>query len=412
MPKRLNTSSVPFLITAAVTFGIGIYGSSYVEYMDKSGGHTWNKNIDSGRLHDHKVASVRFGVIAALIPQIWPHIYRGRWLLPVASILLIFAGAACEPDQNQLRETYITLVFLATGISLGLFLRAVSPFRWHARIVLALAFAYLTMLLPFELVRYVWRGFDEHTPPPLALLGGLAFLVSCIVCRRPLVELGFEIPSRICYRIRGHGPGLKAFPRGPVVVIANHASYMDPLFLAGDVPRPITPMMTSKFFDKWMIYPLVKYVFGVIRVPDMTVKRSAPELDVAVHALDAGKCLVIFPEGFLQRKEDQPLRRFGRGVWEILKARPDTPVIAAWIEGGWGSFFSYQGGPPIKGKRPDFRRPIDVGYAEPFTVPKDLLDDHWATRFYLMNKVGAARALVGQPRIPEAERPKADDEPI
>jgi 1-acyl-sn-glycerol-3-phosphate acyltransferase len=149
----------------------------------------------------------------------------------------------------------------------------------------------------------------------------------------------------------------------------------------------------------------VKFVFGVIRVPEIAVKHTAPELGLAVEALDKGKCLVIFPEGYLQRKEDQPLRRFGRGVWEILKARPDTPVLAAWIEGGWGSYFSYKGGPPTKGKRPDFRRPIDIGYAEPFTVPKDLLEDHWATRFYLMNKVGAARALLGLPRIPEMALP-------
>jgi 1-acyl-sn-glycerol-3-phosphate acyltransferase len=209
------------------------------------------------------------------------------------------------------------------------------------------------------------------------------------------------------YRVRAKGSGISAFPvRGPVMVLANHAAYLDPLFLAADISRPLTPMMTSKFYDKWFIYPLVKYLLGVIRVPEMAVKHTAPELDLAVAALDQGKCLVIFPEGYLQRKADQPLRRFGRGVWEILKARPETPVVAAWIEGNWGSFFSYFNGPPTKGKKPDVRRPITIGYTEPFTVPKDLLDDHWATRFYLMNQVGGARALVGQSRIPEEKLPE------
>ncbi len=45
---------------------------------------------------------------------------------------------------------------------------------------------------------------------------------------------------------------------------------------------------------------------------------------------------MIFPEGFLRRKEEQPLRRFGQGAWAILQARPDTPVFATWIEGGVG----------------------------------------------------------------------------
>ena len=55
---------------------------------------------------------------------------------------------------------------------------------------------------------------------------------------------------------------------------------------------------------------------------------------------------MVFPEGYLRRTEDRPLRRFGQGVWQILKARPDTPVFTAWIEGNWGSYTSYANGPP------------------------------------------------------------------
>ncbi len=247
---------------------------------------------------------------------------------------------------------------------------------------------------------------EPAVPPSLSLIAGIVFLISIFVCARPLFELVIEWPTRLMYRMRAKGPGVAAFPvRGPVIVIANHAAYFDPLFLAADIPRPLTPMMTSKFYDRPLIYPLVHYLLGVIRVPDKAVRREAPELALAVQALDRGKCLVIFPEGFLQRKPDPPLRRFGRGVWEILKARPETPVVAAWIEGNWGSYCSYSNGLPTKGKKPDFRRPISVGLSAPFTVPKEVLEDHWTARYYLMNKVGEARGLLGLSRIPVMELP-------
>jgi 1-acyl-sn-glycerol-3-phosphate acyltransferase len=338
----------------------------------------------------------------------WPHAYRVLSFVVIGS--LIAAGTHMwmySSDGRGINGYAAMSVGAGLGFAAGGIVRH-EFFRTGTRIGFV-----LVSFLVLSFVVIVTNSVGIDTLRNVYTYGTvLVSIILIVLYRRPLVELGFEIPTRILYRIRAHGPGVKSFPvRGPVLLIANHAAYTDPLFLASDTPRPITPMMTSKFYDKWLIYPIVKFVFGVIRVPDMTVKRSTPELDLAVQALDRGRCLVIFPEGYLQRKEDQPLRRFGRGVWEILKARPDTPVVAAWIEGSWGSFFSYKGGPPTKGKKPDFRRRIDVGYAEPFTVPKELLDDHWATRFYLMNKVGAARALVGQPRIPEAERPKADEEP-
>ncbi|MBY0457510.1 MAG: hypothetical protein K2V38_09255, partial [Gemmataceae bacterium] len=145
--------------------------------------------------------------------------------------------------------------------------------------------------------------------------------------------------------------------------------------------------------------------FGVIRVPELALKKDAPEIQEAVAALDRGECVVIFPEGYLQRAKDKPLRRFGQGVWQVLKARPDTPVFAAWIEGGWGSYTSYHNGRPTKGKRPDFRRPIGVGLSSPVVIPPDELTDHLPTRTHLMNLVAAARAHLGLPPLPRFELP-------
>jgi 1-acyl-sn-glycerol-3-phosphate acyltransferase len=223
---------------------------------------------------------------------------------------------------------------------------------------------------------------------------------------RPAFELSCEPLLWLMYHIRGAGPGLENFPRtGPCVVLANHACWLDPLFLAKVFPRPITPMMTSRFYDLPIIGRLVK-AFGVIRVPEKALKKDAPEVQEAIAALDRGECVVIFPEGYLRRDENKPLRRFGQGVWQLLKARPNTPVFATWIEGGWGSYTSYFNGAPTKNKKKDFRRPIGIGVSAAVTVPAGLLEDHLRTRIHLMNLVSEARKHLGLEPLPPFALPE------
>lgn len=238
-------------------------------------------------------------------------------------------------------------------------------------------------------------------------------LILCVWCWlrffRPFVELCLEPFFRTLYRVKAKG-NLKQFPPfGPCLVIANHAFWLDPIVLAMILPRPVTPIMTQRFYDKWFLRPLLKYVFRVIVVPETMMKRETPELEQAVAALDRGEVVVIFPEGYLQRKEEVPLRRFGQGAWHILRARPDTPVVACWIEGGWGSFFSYRNGLPMKNKRMDLRRKIDIAVSAPEVVSAEVLVDQMATRVCLMNRVAGMRAELGLKPLPTFEVPRMSE---
>ncbi len=237
--------------------------------------------------------------------------------------------------------------------------------------------------------------------------------VLCVWCWlrffRPFVELCLEPFFRVLYRVKGTGAKqLPAF--GPCLVVANHAFWFDPCVLGVVLPRPITPVMTQRFYNVWFIKPLLKYVFRVIVVPETPMKRETPELEQAVAALDRGEVVVIFPEGYLRRKEEVPLRRFGQGVWRILSARPETPVVACWVEGGWGSKFSFMNGPPTQNKPMDFRRKIDVGVSAAEPVPADVLADQMATRLHLMNRVAAMRAALGLVPLPTFERVNAGED--
>src|SRR5262249_50106579 len=123
---------------------------------------------------------------------------------------------------------------------------------------------------------------------------------------RELIEQLVEPILALSYRIRGYGPGLKTLPtRGPILIYANHCAWLDPLWVAKLVPLRLRPMMTSKFYDKPLISWLMRHVFHTIRVPESVFRREAPEIQQAIAALDRGENVLIFPEGWLKRREDQ-----------------------------------------------------------------------------------------------------------
>ena len=256
-------------------------------------------------------------------------------------------------------------------------------------------FTAITAVTGFLLTRY---GIISQTAQLwlIAIVSLTATLISFWEFRREAIEQIIEFIFAIMYRFRAAGPGLDSFPlRGPVIVVANHSSWLDPMWLAKVLPRTMVPMMNSIFFDHWLLRWAMIYLADAIRVQESGFRREVPELKDAVAALDAGKCLVIFPEGRLRRKEELPLRMFGQGVWHILCERPDTPIVVCWIEGGWGCYFSYFNGSPTKNKRIDVRRPIGIGVGVPQVLGPELLADQRATRLYLMERCLEARKYLG-----------------
>ncbi len=277
-----------------------------------------------------------------------------------------------------------------------------GPMGWYPQIIyfyLVAVATGMTGLITFALA-YGGTNREAWVLWSLAAMAGLAAALAWWYLFREQMELVLEIVLWPFYRVRAHGPGVKHFPpRGPVLVVANHSAWLDPLWLAKVLPRRLIPMMTSVFYDLPVMRWLMVHVAYAIRVQASTFRREAPELAVAIAALDRGECVVIFPEGQMRRREKAPLRQFGQGVWHILSERPDTPVVICWIEGGWGCFFSYFNGKPTKNKRMDFWRPIDVAVGPCRKLSPDLLQDQRSTRSYLMQECLQARSYLGMPPL-------------
>jgi 1-acyl-sn-glycerol-3-phosphate acyltransferase len=349
-----------------------------------------------------------FGILAGL--AYWSP-YRGLgfalFTYTVSTFLAVFAASGGEYREPIAMATFLIGVAYAR---LGLALSALNP-NSHPVGPLAIGWGILASIL-VQFVTFVPADENVSLVPFILALTFLS-LLSLLFLIRPAFELACEPILWIMYRIRSAGRGIAAMPpRGPCLVVANHACWFDPFFLAKVLPRPITAMMTSRFYDKPVLRWLFKYILRAIRVPEGQLRRGEvpEEIREAIAALDRGECVAIFPEGYLRRSEDKPLKRFGRGVWQILSARPGTPVFTCWIEGNWGSFCSYFNGKPTKNKRPDFRRPIGVAVAAPIVLDAATLARHLSTRIFLMNRVIEARQLLGLAELPPFELPHGEKE--
>lgn len=135
-------------------------------------------------------------------------------------------------------------------------------------------------------------------------------------------------------------------PRGPVLVAANHRSWLDPVALAAALPRRAVFVGAEELLGRRLTPgfvpwdPLIRLVAPVVRwYGFIPVRRT--ELDpgaytgagfrAALDVLRAGGVVALFPEGGVNRTglALAPLRR---GV-AALSVRTGAAVVPAWIYG-------------------------------------------------------------------------------
>lgn len=84
-------------------------------------------------------------------------------------------------------------------------------------------------------------------------------------------------------------------PKGPLIIVANHASYLDFFILAAVVPRRIYFLAAEKFF-KHPLWRALMLSTGQIKV-DRLAEEKKETYQKAFEVLRKGRVLGIFPEG-------------------------------------------------------------------------------------------------------------------
>lgn len=121
-------------------------------------------------------------------------------------------------------------------------------------------------------------------------------------------------------------PGVEGVPAsGPVIIAANHVSFLDSVFLMAVLPRRITFVGKAEYLDSWKTRFLFPNV-GMIPIDRSGGAASSAALDAAKGVLDRGELFGIFPEGTRSRSGDLYKGRTGLARLSLDTGAPIVPV--------------------------------------------------------------------------------------
>jgi 1-acyl-sn-glycerol-3-phosphate acyltransferase len=178
---------------------------------------------------------------------------------------------------------------------------------------------------------------------------------------RPLLFL--LLSPRYAFRIVGR----ENVPRdGAVVLAINHVTWIDGFLIAAISPRDGKALVNSSYIDVPVLRWLAKRA-GLIPIPSAGPKALRAAIQASKSTLDQGQALAIFPEAQISR--NGLMGPFFRGVEVVLSDHPSVPVIPVYLDGLWGSLFSYSGGRFFRKRPQGWRRIVNIAFGPPVSSP-------------------------------------------
>ncbi|HEV8673597.1 MAG TPA: acyl-[ACP]--phospholipid O-acyltransferase [Methylomirabilota bacterium] len=155
-----------------------------------------------------------------------------------------------------------------------------------------------------------------------------------------LLRLALILLTHTFYRLtvigRDHVP-----EEGGGLLVPNHVSFADGLFLIASLDRPIRFIVDASYFHHPLLRPFMQ-ALGAIPISAAGGPRVVLRaLRDAGRYLDEGELVCIFAEGQITRTG--MLLPFRRGLERIVKGRA-APIIPVHLDRVWGSIFSRAGG--------------------------------------------------------------------
>jgi 1-acyl-sn-glycerol-3-phosphate acyltransferase len=163
------------------------------------------------------------------------------------------------------------------------------------------------------------------------------------------------VVMRLLFRLEAHGA--EHVPRrGPVLIVSNHSSLIDPPLVGSVAPRPLSFMAKAELFR---IPLLGRLIWALNARPVRREGGDAAALRSALRALREDRALLVFPEG--TRGEEGRLRapKGGAGMLAVMSG---ARVVPAFVKGS-GSAWPKGRALPRPGK-------VTVTFGPPFTFTR------------------------------------------
>jgi len=316
------------------------------------------------------------GIGIALGSVIAGRVSRGRietGLVPIGA-LGIAAGLFLLPGLPSVWT--MALDFLGIGIMGGLFLvplNALIQFNAQAgglgRVLAANNFLQHLVMLAFLGLTVAAARLESGSLPIIHALGVLALVGTCYSLYRLSRSLVRFLVARILMlRYRLEVIGLANLPpRGGVLMLGNHISWIDWAVVQTASPRPIRFVMYRAFYRRWYLRRFLD-LFGVIPI---SRDQSRKALDTIAGLLNAEEVVCLFPEEYISRTGQ--LGEFKRGfelvATKVAAARAGTSIILPfYLHGLWGSTFSFANARRKAQRRRRRERELVVAWGIPLPI--------------------------------------------
>jgi 1-acyl-sn-glycerol-3-phosphate acyltransferase len=163
------------------------------------------------------------------------------------------------------------------------------------------------------------------------------------------------IVMRLLFRLEASG-GHHVPRQGPVLLVANHSSFLDPPLVGGMAPRPVSFMAKAELFRVPLLGPLIS------RLNARPVRREGADagaLRTALRILQDDGALLMFPEG--TRGPEGMLRepKPGAAMLAVLSGATVVPVFIRGSGRAWP-----------RGQRLPRPAKVTVTFGEPMTFPR------------------------------------------
>ncbi|MCA9692704.1 MAG: 1-acyl-sn-glycerol-3-phosphate acyltransferase [Myxococcales bacterium] len=172
--------------------------------------------------------------------------------------------------------------------------------------------------------------------------------------------------ARAALRIAGLRPrvtGLARIPEGAAILIANHASYLDPIVCQATLPVDTRFAVKGELRDNPVLGPLVPKA-GHVLIDRHAALRSLADLEELSRLLADGARVLLFPEGTFT--PEVGMRPFKLGAFR-LACETGVPVVPIALRGTRSAWRD--------GTRLPRRARIEVEVLEPITpIGRDLAD--------------------------------------
>ncbi|MGD0093416.1 MAG: lysophospholipid acyltransferase family protein, partial [Planctomycetota bacterium] len=304
--------------------------------------------------------------LAGLVAGLGGGLLLGR----VDADVLAIADEQMRGRVFSLKATAFTFALLGTLGPLalvgdGVKLRLAS---WMAVGILAGAIPALVMAWRVDMA--IWMHRSAFEPPRGLHRAGY-------VLARDLLWCGLKLLFR--YEVAGAENVPKS---GPVILAANHASFLDPIFLGCCTGRVVQYTMYSSYYNSFA-HP----VFRFLRCISVDEKTTLAALKANVRSLSENACVGMFPEGHVS--PDGRLQAAKEGVL-FLAQRSNAQVIPVALKGNHAIL--------PRGKWMPQLQKLQVIVGQPFTVPKDASREELAELSNkLMSTLAAALELDPPP---------------